>query len=182
MKNNPSMYIHNRLRLEPPTNLTLPSQTHEAERQSSRERPDKQRVTNSHGRRRRSTVKAEVSNSRSLGSVSAAAKIRPPGQMPQPPQQQEARNSSISRRATSSTPPPPPLLLLLAIPHSNAVLLPDEEDARRKVLFGPREEFLVYSAPRNPTDLPLFFYRSRCVAAAFQDGWDDEFACPRIGS
>lgn len=125
------------------------------------ERADKQ--TNSHGRRR--TVKAEVSNSRSLGSVSAAAKIRPPGQM----LQQQARDSSISRRATSSTPPPPPLLLLLAIPHSNAPppsLTGREEESAFWAGTG-RSSSLVYSAPRNPTGLPLFFTDH---AAAFQDG------------
>jgi len=95
--------------------------------------------------------------------VSAAAKIRPPGEM----LQQHARDSSISRRATSSTPPPLPLLLL-AIPHSNAPppsLTGREEESA--FCWAGRSSSLVYSAPRNPTGLPLFFTDH---AAAFQDG------------
>lgn len=51
-------------------------------------------------------VKSVLRTLRSLGSVSAAAKIRPPGQM----LLQQVRDSSSSRRTrtTSTTPPPPP--------------------------------------------------------------------------
>jgi hypothetical protein len=108
-------------------------------------------------------MKAEVSNSRSLGSVSAAVKIRPPGQM-----QQQARSSS--RRATSPTPPPPPLFLI-AIPHSNAPSLTGT--VASEVLFGPGGVSLFIRLLQIRLILPAVFYRSRCRFSRRMDGFMD---------